>query len=132
MRRAISKPRSSTPPATHSGIDNSANDSCTEPAGRDLRFEFGDPLLQKFAMQRILRRLAQRLRSGRIDADRGLQHRRAIDCKECPLSDCLAGLPPCLERSDDLAGNFLLHRKKRIVARRRAFGFANLLGERAT
>ena len=66
------------------------------------------------------------LRPGRIDANRGLQCRRAIDRKEHPLSNFLACLAPCIERSDDLVGKLLLHRDKGIVAGHRFSGSREL------
>jgi hypothetical protein len=49
-----------------------ANDSFAQPAGRNARFEFGDPLLQRLAMQGGAcwpseHQLCRQLASGRID-----------------------------------------------------------------
>ena len=73
------------------------------------------------SMQRALRRLPQRTRRGRVDADGGLQRRRAVHRQERPLRQRLAHVPPCVERRDDLPGYVLLHRDERIVGGRRAF-----------
>ena len=59
----------------HARIEQATDHRRAHPAGRDRRFELGDPLLQEFAMERTLRRPAQRLRSRRVDADRGLERR---------------------------------------------------------
>ena len=57
----------------HADIEQRANGALAQAAGRDARFQLGDPRLQQFAMQRHLCRLALRPRIRRIDADRGLQ-----------------------------------------------------------
>ena len=56
MRRTASKPRSSTAPARHPDIEQSADDGFAQAARRNARLEFGNPVLQQFAMQRALAR----------------------------------------------------------------------------
>ena len=56
----------------HSGIDETTDDSGAEAADRNKRFEFGDPFLQKLAMQGILRGLSQAPCASGVDANRSL------------------------------------------------------------
>ena len=53
-------------------------------------------------MQRTLGCFPQRARPGRIDADRGLECRRAVHRQERPLGHRLGCIPPRIQRSDDL------------------------------
>ena len=54
-------------------IQQRADGRFAHAADRHARFQFGDPRVQHFLMQRILGRPAQRLRARGIDADRRLQ-----------------------------------------------------------
>ena len=61
----------------HSGIDESTDDSGAEAADRNKRFEFGDPFLQKLAMQRIF----------------GAFRRRCVPAGSTPTAACSVGEP---------------------------------------
>ena len=78
-------------------------------------------------MQQVLGGLAQRARSARIDANRGLQRRRPVHGQKRPLRQRLAGAPPRIERAHDLSRHVLLHRDERIVRADGPAAVANLL-----
>ncbi len=63
----------------HAGIEQAADHRRAHPARRYRRFELGVPLLQELAMQRALRRPAQRLCACGVDADGSLEGRVAVD-----------------------------------------------------
>src|SRR5262245_5237750 len=113
--------------ASQSGIDKPADDRFAYAPDGYARLELGDPLLQQFAMNRTPRRLSQRARPHRVDADGSLQGRLAVHRQERPLGDRLGRLTPGIERRDDLARHVLLQRDEGIAGGRGRSVFANLV-----
>ena len=64
----------------------------------------------------------------RIDADRGLQCGRAIDCKEHCFAERLLRVAPLIERTDDLFRYAFLERQEGIVLGDRLALLARLVG----
>src|SRR5882757_4683996 len=56
--------------ASEADVNERADDGGAQPAGRNARFELGNPRLEQLAMQRVVRRLARRARGSRVDAER--------------------------------------------------------------
>ena len=99
----------------HPDIEQGPDQRLPQPAVGHLAPQLGDASLHQGSMQQTLLCLARRLARGRVDAERRLHGRGAVDREEGLLGEFLGGRAPRLEPVDDLLRQPLLRGKQRIV-----------------
>src|SRR5205809_5980379 len=108
-------------------MDERTNRRLTNASVRDSRFQLRDAALGQMDMQRTLAGFARRLGRSGINADGGLQNRRAVERQERRLGHALRHVSPGIEGTDDAFRYNLLRLDERVVARNRPPILAALL-----